>query len=408
MVSMISRPTSLLEGLRVLELDEGLAQFAGKWIADMGAQVIKVEPASGSPARHIGPFVDDQPDPDRSLFFWATNTSKRSAVIDLDGLDGKRLFERLLTSADVFVYGGSPARLAELDISPTRLVEKYPSLVACLVTPFGLDGPWRDYASSDAVQLGLGGPMGVSGYDPPTAGPAGSTSPIAPTGGHAAALASMAATIGLLAAVIHRNETGRGQVLDVAAHDVISVSSEMSNIYWEYGHGNVVRQSGRHARPMQTPVWNHLCADGKYFSALPLYLDDARFAVLAEWLAEDNGQTELLADDLKTEAGRAGNMARIVSEIATFCASRTTHQLFDGAKRRRLPWAPVNAPEELLDEEHLRVDRRAFLDLDHSESDHPIRYPAPFFQSNDTEWTVAPAPRLGQDTAAVERNGFDN
>lgn len=396
---------TLLGGLRVVEIDDGSAQFAGKCLADMGAHVIKLEPSAGSPARHVGPFADDQPDVDMSLHFWANNTSKQSVTADLDTAAGQRLTRRLLSEADVFLYGGSPQRLDELEMSPSQLATEHPHLVVCAVTPFGLDGPWRDWASSDALQSALGGPMGATGYEDRVDGGA-PQAPIAPTGGHTAYLASMIATVGLLAAAIDRRRTQRGQVVDVATHDVLSVSSEMSNIYWEYGHGNVVRQAGRHARPMLTPVWNHLTADGKYFMALPLYLDDERFATLAKWLAVDNNQTALLADELKTEAGRVGKMARIVDEIQIFCRSQTTAQLFEGAKQRRLPWAPVHAPEELLDVPHLSIDRGTFLAVDDlGLASSPLAVAVPF-KVEGIDWALSRAPRLGEHTASVEEHGF--
>lgn len=411
MVTAPNARNTPLNDLRVLEIDDGLAQFAGKLLADMGAEVIKLEDPFGGPAtgdrrrpREVGPFAGDIPDVNGSLYFWANNTSKRSAVIELNEPAGRAALDKLTAEADVLLYGG-PRHFLDTIVPLSGLRASHPRLVMCVVTPFGLNGPWCDYESSDVVQLALGGPMGVCGYDEP-AGFAAGDMPIAPTGGHSAFLASMAAVIGILAAVRMQRAEGQGQVVDVAAHDVIAVSTEMHIPYWEYGHGNVVRQSGRHARPFSSSArWNHRCADGKYISALPLYLDDRRFAALAKWLADD-GQVELLAEELRTEAGRVGQMARIVEAIRKFCATKSARQIFDEAERRRLPWAPVNSPEELLSERSLVDERQAFSAVVDGDTGQSLLYPAHPFQWSNAGWRVSSAPRLGRDTQHVLEFGF--
>ncbi|MCL6504979.1 MAG: CoA transferase, partial [Pirellulales bacterium] len=132
---------------------------------------IKVEPAGGVPARHTGPFVDDLPHPDRSLYFWHYNTSKRGITLNLDHPSGPALLQRLLDTADVLLDGELPGVLAARGLTYSALAARNPGLIYVSVTPFGWEGPWRDYAAGELIHLALGGEMASCGYDDPTAPP---------------------------------------------------------------------------------------------------------------------------------------------------------------------------------------------------------------------------------------------
>ena len=151
-----------LAGLRVLELADETGQFCGKLLGDLGADVIKIEPPGGEPCRHIGPFLDDIPHPERSLSFWYYNTSKRGITLDLDTADGAR---------PVPASGGDrrchcrdlPARdfWPSLGLGYETLREQNPGLIMCSLTPFGQTGPWRDYLSQRPAAHGGGRRDGV-------------------------------------------------------------------------------------------------------------------------------------------------------------------------------------------------------------------------------------------------------
>ena len=176
--------------------------------------MVKVEPPEGAPGRRIGPFADDVPDPERSLHFWYYNRGKRSVVLDVSDRCTSRLELRLLADADVVITSAAPARAAALGIEPRRRCRRrHPSLVVVSVTPFGLDGPWRDYVTSDLVSLAAGGPLMSCGYDDH------SLPPIRPGGDQAAQTAAAFGHIGLLLALLERQRTGRGQVVDVSIHE---------------------------------------------------------------------------------------------------------------------------------------------------------------------------------------------
>lgn len=386
-----------LDNVRVIELDDlGLAQFGGKLLADLGADVVKVEPPEGVPVRHVPPFYGDRPDPDRSVHFWYYNGSKRSVVHDPDAPDGTDVLHRLLASASVVLDSSGGAALRGVGGTASELERAYPHLIYCSVTPFGTTGPWAEYKASDLVHLALGGVMAACGYDNVPGAP-----PIAPSGGQAHHLVGVAIATGVLSALVRQLRTGRGTSLDIAVHDVVSTSTEMSFAYWEYQRANPRRQTGRHARPYDSPPWNHPCQDGKYFCTLPLYLDDQRFAAMVTWFAENDMAADLGDAAYGSRDGRAERMDHIVSVIRGFCAEHDSAYLFREAQKRRLPWAPVNLPPELLDDPHLGA-RGAFQEVRHDDLDRTFTYPGAPYQFSHTPWgPVTRAPRLGEHTGEV-------
>src|SRR3978361_1994122 len=125
-----------LTGLRILELADEKGQFCGKLFADLGADVVKIEPPGGEPNRNVGPFLDDVPHPDRSLSFWYYNTSKRGSTLDLETAAGAGVFRRLAETADVVLETRKPGFLASLELGYETLREMNPGLVLCSLTPF--------------------------------------------------------------------------------------------------------------------------------------------------------------------------------------------------------------------------------------------------------------------------------
>ncbi|MDG1086311.1 MAG: CoA transferase, partial [Acidimicrobiales bacterium] len=230
-----------LDGWTVIELSSQATAFAGKLLADMGADVIVVEPPGGSPLRSLGPFLDDQPGPEHSLYWWHYNTSKRSVVLDLEDPEGRVTFEALVADAGILLEGERPGRLAELGTDYPDLVGVRPDLVHCSVTPFGRQGPRSDEHVTDLTILATGGPVWSCGYDdheiPPVRG-----------GGHQGyQTGGVWAVISILTAAIHRRHAGAGQHIDVSNHAAVNVTTEAATYSWLVAGSEVQRQTGRHA-----------------------------------------------------------------------------------------------------------------------------------------------------------------
>jgi len=208
-----------LAGLRVLELSDEKGHFCGKLLGDLGADVIKIEPPGGARNRHVGPFMDDIPHPERSLSFWYYNTSKRGITLDLETADGRALFKRLAATADVILETFRPGYLDSLGLGYDTLAEQNPGLVLCALTPFGQTGPWRDYLSADLLHMAAGGEMASCGYDD-------SDVPIAPGGGNAWHMGCHYAYMGIMAALVFRTMSGQGQYIDASIHDACALTTE--------------------------------------------------------------------------------------------------------------------------------------------------------------------------------------
>lgn len=341
-----------LEGIRVLEVDDdGVAQYAGKLLSDLGAEVIKIEPVDGVKPRHVGPFKEGVEHPEGSLSFWYYNAGKKSVVLDLEAFDGMEQFTRLASGADVVLDGLVPARSDELGLPDALARINEPPLHAA-VSRFGRTGPWRDYLGSDLVSLALGGVAGQTGYDAIGQDPA---QPIAPTGGQSVHYAGLIAATSIIAALlVPRGE--RANQLDVAVHDTIAMSTEIPMSLWEFGGTEVKRHTGRHsAAAPHTPLWQHQCADGAYVCALPLYLNDRRFASIIDWFDSSGASHDLHNPRYATHALREENLHDLADEFAAFCAANNSDDIFRQAQSRAIPWAKVVSPAELIDDPHLRA-----------------------------------------------------
>jgi crotonobetainyl-CoA:carnitine CoA-transferase CaiB-like acyl-CoA transferase len=221
----------VLDGVRVVELADERAEYAGLLLAGMGAEVIKLEPPTGSPTRAIGPFDGDVPGPERSLFFALHNRSKQSVAVDLDDPGHLSRVTELIGSADVFLESTDHGCLDEHGLDRAALMARFPHLVIARMTAFGDTGPWSGFKGSDLVHMALGGPMMNCGYDPEPDGRY-DLPPIAPQLWQSLVIAGEQLTIGIMAALVHQGRTGQGQSVSCAIHEAVSKSTELDLMNW--------------------------------------------------------------------------------------------------------------------------------------------------------------------------------
>src|SRR3989441_847566 len=241
-----------LTGIRVIELADEQAEYCGLTLAGLGADVIKVEPPGGSPTRRIGPFYQDREDPERSLFFWQYNRGKRSIVLDLRQPDDRDRFSALVVTADVLLESTPRGELDGCGLSANTLMQQRPTLIVARMSPFGDQGPWADFKGSDLVHLALGGVMMNCGYDPAPGGTY-DLPPIAPQMWHAFHIAGEQLAVALIAALLFRWRTGKGQSLSCAIHEAVAKSTEVDLMSWVMRRVLVLRQTCRHARETVSP-----------------------------------------------------------------------------------------------------------------------------------------------------------
>ena len=202
------RPCSLtdsaLGGLRVIDLSQGIAgPYCARLLADLGAEVIKVEPPEGDFTRRLGPFPGDVPDPEKSGLFIHLNGNKQSVTVDLDSDEGRAVLRKLIASADVLIESETPGRMAELGLGFGDVSGECPKLVYCSVTPFGQTGPYAKFTGNSLTCMALSGLMYVTG-DP-------DKEPLITGGEPADYFGGLHAWVCVLAALEHRGETGAGQ-----------------------------------------------------------------------------------------------------------------------------------------------------------------------------------------------------
>jgi len=224
----------MLAGLRVIEIADERAEYCGLLLAGLGAEVIKIEPSEGNATRRIGPFLDDEPGLERSLFFWNYNRNKKSVALDLQSDVGREHMLRLLAGADILLDASCGALNEVLGLDHAALNARFPQLVTARMTPFGDDGPWKDFKGSDLIHLALGGPMMNCGYDPDPNFEY-DTPPIAPQIWHAYHIAGEQMATGIIAALIHRERSGEGQDVSLAIHEAVSKNPEQDLMFWSCG-----------------------------------------------------------------------------------------------------------------------------------------------------------------------------
>ena len=382
-------------GLRVIELaaDPG-GEFTSQLLAELGAQVIKVEPPEGSASRNVGPFANDIVDPNRSLHFWYYNTNKQSVIADLHSDAGRQLFEQLLRDADILVTTLQPRELKALRLDYASLQIRFPRLIVCSVTPFGLDGPWADYLSSDLVALAAGGPLNSCGYDDH------SLPPIRPGGNQAYHTAASYAQIGVMLALLERQQTNRGQLVDVSTHEALAVTVELANPYWFYPRVHVHRQTCRHAQPVPTQPALFLCGDGRYVYFVLIVAEQKPWQALLGWL-DRNGFAADLTDPMYSDvAYRQKNFDHVQGLVESFFMITPAEEVYRQGQALGLPIGILNAPEDLLADEHLRA--RDFFVPVHHEGLGPVLYPGATtrFSSFDAP-PIRRAPLLGEHGADI-------
>ena len=389
---------SVLGGVRVLEVCGEIGAWCGKMLGDMGADVMEVESPMGNPTRRYEPFYQNEPGPNRSLFFWHYNTSKRGITLDLTQDRGREVFERLIARADVLVDGAPAGHLESLGLGYSDVRRVSPSIVMASITPFGQDGPYSDYAATDLTAMAFGGPVWSSGYDdheiPPVRG----------GGNQAYHTVCHYAVIGIMIALIHRQFTGVGQFIDANMHASLNVSTEAGSYGWLVAKETVQRQTGRHASVVPTSQAQFLCKDGRYINAGMAARTDAQWQVMLEWFREE-GLIEGLGEYVRfpdRAAVRRGDpyakeqSRRVASAVQQLADKNDAHYLFTRAQELGFQWGIINAPEDVLADAHFQA--RGFpTEVEHPDLGESFIYAGAPYKLPESPWSIQRrAPLLGE------------
>lgn len=391
---------AMFEGWRVVELaDEGSA-VCGWVFAELGADVIAVEPPRGSVSRELGPFVDGVRGTERSLHWAAYARNKRSVVLDLEDAADREPLRALLDTADVFIESRAPGALSTLGLGWDAVAERNPALVYVSITPFGQTGPKASWAATDLTIWAAAGPLWLAGDD--------DRAPVRISVPQAWAHASAEAATAALVALHERNASGCGQHVDVSAQEACALATQVEIVSdalgeppaercagglrmgpfvvrFVYpaldGHVSITHVFGSTIGPASARLMAAVCEDG--------FCEEALRDV--DWVGFTDRVLKGL-EDLET-------FERAKAAIAQWTASKTKSDLFAIAQAKALLIAPVASPRDVVDNPHF-TERRYFEPL--SIAGRETRQPGPFARFSGVERREPrPAPRLGEHSDEV-------
>ena len=400
-----------LSDIRVIELADEQAEYAGRLLAGLGAEVIKIEPPGGNSTRRIGPFYEDEPGPERSLFFWHYNLGKRSVELDLEQAgDRERLLE-LLAKADLFLESTEGGYLERLGLDAPALLERFPNLVVARMSPFGDSGPWKDYKGSDLVHLALGGPMMNCGYDPQPDGTY-DLPPIAPQMWHAYHIAGEQMAINIMGALLYRRRTGEGQYLSCAIHDAVAKNTELDLMTWIYRRAPYYRQTCSHASEAVSAVATiGPTKDGRWFWTSGAMGNKVGFEQLVEFLDGYGLAADLKDPRYVAEGAQPTGVGIRGDPEVGFHQTEVMHRLLMKYRYEDVPWrdaqeagfmwVPVRKPHENALDEHW-LARGSFATVEHEDIGRSFLYTTSKWVSTEAPWKVGPrAPHVGEHTTEV-------
>lgn len=379
----------ILAGVRVVELGEGIAvPYCGKLLADFGAEVIKIEaPIAGDSTRQHGPFPNDVPHPDRSGLFLALNTNKRGVTLTLSVPTGYELLLDLLQYTDVLLYDQSISSLAPQNIDITALRQKWPRLVATVVTPYGQTGPYRDYQGVGLTSCALSGLSEGLGENnaPPLVAPLSQS-------GYQAGISAASATV---LALLVRERTGQGQSIDIAEADVLATLQTgvyLNNYQFD---GTRSMRGNRFGSRTIYPADFFRCQDGFMWVTAPQWVQWER---LLDMIGHSPLAEEERFHNRRKMAGSPPPELEV--PIAQWFMERSRADIFRQCREQRLPIAPVYHLNELLD--HPQLVSRGFLMGVDQPGLGALRLPGLPMQFSKTPWRVRlPAPLLGEHNAQI-------
>ena len=389
---MVKRP---FEELKVIEYGEVIsAPYCGRLLAGLGAEVIKVEnPGSGDKARANGPFPDDVPHPEKSGLYLSLNANKIGVTLNLEKKKGKDVFKKLIKTADVLVENSIRGYLDGLGLGYDTLKEINPRLVMVSITPFGQTGPYKDYK---AYHINCCGAAGMSiGIGDPNREPL--TMPLSQGGYEAGGNAAIA----VMAALLARVKTGKGQFIDISEVEVWATTHAGQNVLtFAYRGLNGIRRGTHGGRFYPNEIFP--CKDGYVSLITPQIEQWKRFIELLgtpEWSKSPGYR------DRKSIA--AQNPDEVNALIIPWMMARTKEEILKACQEKRVPCVPIYDIGEVMNHQQIKA-MNFFVELDHPEAGK-LQYPkGPCeFEKTNWEWTKA-APLLGENNAQIfgERLGY--
>jgi len=333
-----------LEGLRVVEMGQLLAgPFAGTVLGYFGAEVIKVEPPTGDPIRQWREVRDGM-----SLWYHSLARNKKSVTLDLKSDKGREIAFDLLTKADVVVENFRPGAMESWGLGPEDVKPHNPGIIYARISGYGQTGPFSEKPGYASVTEGYGGFRYINGEP--------GKPPIRPNISLGDTAAAIQAAMGVLLAVIQRQKTGSGQVVDVALYEAIF--NMLEGIVPEYDGAGVVREPSGTTITGIVPTNTYLCSDGKHV------VIGGNGDSIFKRLMKEAGREDMADDpELEHNPGRVIHQERIDQALADWCQQHTSADIIAKLESARVPVGPIYSVEDMMTDPHY-IARGMFEEVD--------------------------------------------
>ena len=370
-----------LAGIKVLDLTRVLAgPYATMILSDLGAEVIKIEqPGIGDESRNFGPFKNGF-----SLYFMSVNRGKRSITLNLKTERGKAIFKQLVKQSDILVENFRPGTMENFGLDYRTLADEHPSLIYAACSGFGQTGTLAQQGAYDMIIQGMGGIISITGEpDGPPVRVGTSISDIT---------AALFTTIGILSALHHRNNTGKGQLVDVAMLD--SLVAVLENAIVRYFATDEIPQPLGSRHPAITPFEAFESADGHIIIAIG---NDTLWAKFCEHVDQKN----LISDPrFSSNAERTTNHSELYPILSEIMRQRTTDEWIDALEKIGVPCGPINTIDKVVN--HPQIQAREMITQVMHQVTGAVEVPGVPIKLSDTPGHVdTPAPSLGEHTTEI-------
>jgi benzylsuccinate CoA-transferase BbsE subunit len=390
----------MLSHCRALDLTDDKGFLCGKILADLGVDVIKIEKPGGDPARNIGGFWHDDPDPEKSLYWFAYNCGKRGITLDIETVDGREIFRKLVKTADFVIESYTASYIDGLGLGYAGLSEVKKDIIMASITPFGPEGPYRDYKDSDIVVMGMSGTLYQTGESD---GP-----PVHISMPQACLHAGADAAVGCMMAYHFRERSGEGQHVDISMQQSAAWFQANAIPTWELT-GRILQRSGAFRAGMskdvgQRQVWQ--CKDGHvFFNVIGGRTGAKSLSSLVEWMDSEGMATDFLLnldwDNFDMFKVTREEMDSISNPVGKFFRKHTAKELLNGAVERGVSIGPLSSMKDLLNDECLKA-RNFWKEIEHPELGTSIIYPREFVKSTEMDCSMKfRAPLIGEHNSEV-------
>lgn len=390
---MADKP-GMLSTYRALDLTDEKGLLCGRILGDMDADVIKIEKPSGDPARSIGPFYHDEPHPEKSLFWFALNTSKRGITLDIETPDGQEIFKKLVKTADFVIESFSPGYLDKLGLGYSALEKINPGIILVSITPFGQTGPYKDWKTADIVAWAMAGEMMMWGEasDPPVK-----------ISGHSQSClcAGADAAMGALTALYHRSVSGEGQQVDVSIFEsCVQIDTSNRLPAWQMRRTVAKRGGGGMGTSKHVARKMYRCKDGWIswsYRANPAVWPSKP---LVKWMEAEGASTDYVSnfDFARPDFAQVPQQEwdQLEAPTAKFFMTKTKGELLDGAVKWGVMLYPVSTTADMLENPQL-IARDFWKKIEHPELKTTITYPGPYVIASETPIEILRrAPLIGE------------